>query len=208
MTAAELSPFALFAQASGVVQAVFLVLAAASLAAWSLIVEKLLVLRRLAGESRRFANQPAPADGLAGRLGAAANAEAARRLHGESLSERRERIAAAQCDALADALLAAESRLGHLATIASAAPFVGLFGTVWGVMHAFAGLAGAADHSLAAVAPGIAEALAATAVGLLTALPAAVGYNKLAGDFNLLSRRLQLAVAARARRLAESGEVA
>lgn len=208
MTAGELSPFTLFAGASGVVQSVFVVLAFASLAAWSLIVEKLLVLHRLADENRRFGADARPADGLAGRLCAAADDAAARRLPGESAAERRERIAATQRETLAEALLAAESRLGHLATIASAAPFVGLFGTVWGVMHAFAGLAGAAEHSLAAVAPGIAEALAATAVGLLTALPAAVGYNKLAGDFNLLSRRLQLAVAAHARRLAEAAEAA
>ena len=86
----------------------------------------------------------------------------------------------------------AEGGLSNLAVIASAAPFVGLFGTVWGIMSSFASIAGANDTSLAVVAPGIAEALAATAYGLAAAIPAAVGYNRIGAAFARLGRTARL----------------
>ncbi|HEX8606307.1 MAG TPA: MotA/TolQ/ExbB proton channel family protein, partial [Pseudoduganella sp.] len=77
-----------------------------------------------------------------------------------------------------------------LATIGSVAPFVGLFGTVWGIMNAFQGIAASNNTSLAVVAPGIAEALFATALGLVAAIPAVVAYNRISGDLNHYAGRL------------------
>lgn len=83
-----------------------------------------------------------------------------------------------------------ESQLGFLATVGSAAPFVGLFGTVVGIMTSFMSIASSNDTSLTTVAPGIAEALFATAIGLLAAIPAVVAYNKLSGDANKIGAQL------------------
>src|SRR5688572_30692674 len=82
-----------------------------------------------------------------------------------------------------------ESHLAFLASVGSVSPYVGLLGTVWGIMHAFRGLANVAQATLGHVAPGIAEALIATAMGLLAAIPAVVAYNHFAGDVNRLSIR-------------------
>ncbi len=84
-----------------------------------------------------------------------------------------------------------EGQTGYLATLGSSAPFIGLFGTVWGIMNSFQDIALAANTSLAVVAPGIAEALLATAMGLVAAIPAVVGYNKLAGDLGRYAARLE-----------------
>jgi biopolymer transport protein TolQ len=80
--------------------------------------------------------------------------------------------------------------LSILATVGSVAPFIGLFGTVWGIMNAFQGIAASNNTSLAVVAPGIAEALFATALGLVAAIPAVVAYNRAAGDLNNYAGRL------------------
>jgi biopolymer transport protein TolQ len=82
-----------------------------------------------------------------------------------------------------------ESHLSFLASVGSVSPYVGLFGTVWGIMNAFRGLANVAQATLAHVAPGIAEALIATAMGLFAAIPAVVAYNSFAGDLNKLATR-------------------
>jgi biopolymer transport protein TolQ len=82
-----------------------------------------------------------------------------------------------------------EKSLGFLATTAGATPFIGLFGTVWGIMNAFRGLANVAQATLGHVAPGIAEALIATAMGLFAAIPAVIAYNRFAGDLNRLATR-------------------
>lgn len=84
-----------------------------------------------------------------------------------------------------------EGQVGYLATIGSAAPFVGLFGTVWGIMNSFTSIAVASDTSLATVAPGIAEALLATALGLVAAIPAVIAYNKLATDMGRYASRVE-----------------
>ena len=82
-----------------------------------------------------------------------------------------------------------ESHLSFLASVGSVSPYVGLFGTVWGIMNSFRGLSNVAQATLAAVAPGIAEALVATAMGLFAAIPAVVAYNRFAGDVNRLAIR-------------------
>ena len=84
-----------------------------------------------------------------------------------------------------------ERHVGTLATIGSAAPFVGLFGTVWGIMNAFTSIAASKNTSLAVVAPGIAEALFATALGLVAAIPAVIAYNKLSNDLGRYAQRLE-----------------
>ena len=84
-----------------------------------------------------------------------------------------------------------ERSLSLLATVGSAAPFIGLFGTVWGIMNAFTAISAQASTSLSVVAPGIAEALFATALGLLAAIPAVIAYNKLSGDSGRLIGRLE-----------------
>jgi biopolymer transport protein TolQ len=84
-----------------------------------------------------------------------------------------------------------EKRLGFLATVGSASPFIGLFGTVWGIMNAFTAIASSSSTNLAVVAGPIAEALFATALGLLAAIPAVIAYNKLSGDANKLVGRLE-----------------
>jgi biopolymer transport protein TolQ len=84
-----------------------------------------------------------------------------------------------------------ESHLAFLASVGSVSPYVGLFGTVWGIMHAFRGLANMTTATLAAVAPGIAEALVATAIGLFAAIPAVVAYNRFAHDVDRISVRFE-----------------
>ena len=96
----------------------------------------------------------------------------------ETAGEFRGRLEHAMRAAIAATLRRAEPGLPLLATIGSIAPFVGLFGTVWGIMHSFAGIAAQQDTSLAIVAPGIAEALFATAIGLVAAIPAVIAYNR------------------------------
>ena len=101
-----------------------------------------------------------------------------------------------------------ETGLPYLATVGSAAPFVGLFGTVWGIMHSFTSIAQAKDTSLAVVAPGIAEALFATAVGLFAAIPAVIAYNHLATALGRASDRIAKALPGAARTLLRSRQTA
>jgi biopolymer transport protein TolQ len=85
----------------------------------------------------------------------------------------------------------AESKLAFLASVGSISPYVGLFGTVWGIMHAFTGLASLQQVTLAAVAPGIAEALVATAIGLFAAIPAVLAYNRFSHDVDRIAIKLE-----------------
>ena len=101
----------------------------------------------------------------------------------ERLASRMNAAVAAELDRLGD-------RLNILATVGSVAPFVGLFGTVWGIMRSFTAIAGANNTSLAVVAPGIAEALFATAIGLFAAIPAVIGYNRLTHGLDRLEAKL------------------
>ncbi|NDU79210.1 Tol-Pal system subunit TolQ, partial [Actinomadura sp. DSM 109109] len=103
----------------------------------------------------------------------------------------RSRLAVAMHSALVAEVDRLASRLNILATVGSVAPFVGLFGTVWGIMRSFSDIAGANNTSLAVVAPGIAEALFATALGLFAAIPAVIAYNRMTYGINRLETRLQ-----------------
>src|SRR6185437_2390837 len=105
-----------------------------------------------------------------------------------SLQDRIERVMAVTLGREMDRL---ERFMAYLATVGSTAPFVGLFGTVWGIMNSFQSIAAAKNTSLAVVAPGIAEALFATALGLVAAIPAVIAYNKLSTDFGRYAGRLE-----------------
>jgi biopolymer transport protein ExbB/TolQ len=181
MDAITLSPMGLFLAAGPVGRGVMILLGLASLWCWVLIIEGLFAAARL----RRAVSGPID---LAAGAHLAPVFEAGFQagnvvIPGESVGERRQRLAEAMGRAARLLLADAEGRLPDLAVIASVAPFIGLFGTVWGIMTSFAGIATAQDTSLAVVAPGIAEALAATAYGLAAAIPASVAYSRLGARF-------------------------
>ncbi len=208
MTAIDLSLTGTFHQATGVVQAVLIALGLCSVLGWAVILEKAARLLGLSRQARAF-EAAVTGDGRSGlaptklvlAVREAAAAERAAVLPGESPGERRQRVEEAMRDAMHTEMLRAERRLSVLATIGSAAPFIGLFGTVWGIMHSFAMIAQANDTSLAVVAPGIAEALSTTAIGLAAAIPASIAFNTLTAGFAGLARRFSLAIARLARRL-------
>lgn len=159
-----------------------IVLATASIWSWILVIEAVFAVRRLrAGLTPE--TEKSGAFAVAFTVGTGASH---RRLKRETTAEKRQRIAEAMNRAAADVLARAEGRLADLAVVASVSPFVGLFGTVWGIMLSFSGIAAARDTSLAVVAPGIAEALAATAWGLAAAIPASVGYTRLGAAFGAI----------------------
>ncbi|KQU94215.1 protein TolQ [Devosia sp. Root105] len=203
----DMSMFALFMQADWVVKSVMLGLLFASIACWAVIFAKAAAYARARREMKAFdkifaSGEPLSQiyarlkDGPRTGLGAlfAAAMEEWNGSHAENAAnsgglQARLRI-------VLDTTVAAESEkldrsLSLLATVGSAAPFVGLFGTVWGIMNAFTSIAAAKSTSLAVVAPGIAEALFATALGLLAAIPAVIAYNKLSGDAGRLIGRLE-----------------
>ncbi len=182
--APDLSVLGLFLLADWVVRGVMISFVIASVMVWAVALDRALrfaALRRDAEALRRFAltGQALPAGhGWAELLrGIAATMRDAA---AEPAAERRARTQEVARLAIADRLREARRGLPLLAAVASSAPFIGLFGTVWGVMNAFTAIARSGDTSLAAVAPGIAEALLATALGLVAAIPAALAYNRLA----------------------------
>jgi TolQ protein len=194
--------------ADPVVKGVLLLLLAASVWSWAVIIDKLWRLgeaSRLAREHEARAATARSSQELAateshgeardpaGLVLSAGLAESAAepRPQRETAGERRERIERAMRLALNAELRRLEARLPFLATLGSAAPFIGLFGTVWGIMRSFEGIAAANNTSLAVVAPGIAEALFATAMGLAAAIPAVVAYNKITVDLGRFAGRMQ-----------------
>ncbi len=188
MDSLSISPITLFWQAGPVGKAVMALLGLASIYGWAVILEGVFACARI-GRAIRDAR----ASGRAGQLAPVAeagHAAAAVVLPAETVSERRQRIAEAMARAGRETLARAEGGLPNLAVIASVAPFVGLLGTVWGIMTSFVGIAAAKDTSLAVVAPGIAEALAATAYGLAAAIPASVGYTRIGASFSRAGRAM------------------
>ena len=134
-------------------------------------------------------------------VAAAGDEEVRRRIPGETVSEVRARISDAMARAASELLTRSEGGLPNLAVISSVAPFIGLFGTVWGIMSSFAAISQANDTSLATVAPGIAESLAATAYGLAAAIPASIGYNRIGAAFARLGQDMASLVEERALKL-------
>ncbi|HEX8380539.1 MAG TPA: protein TolQ [Allosphingosinicella sp.] len=201
-----MSPVALFLQADIVVKAVIVGLLLASIWTWAIIIGHALKLRRAsagsqaferdfwkAGDIDRFYESRGKSDIPSARVLAAGIAEW-RRSTGSKVIDRegaRSRLALVMQSALTEEVDRLAVRLNILATVGSVAPFVGLFGTVWGIMRSFTAIAGANNTSLAVVAPGIAEALFATALGLFAAIPAVIAYNRMSFGINRLEARLQ-----------------
>jgi biopolymer transport protein ExbB/TolQ len=205
MQGGEISPVELFIEAGPVVKAVITILLAASLWCWIIIFDALLTLSRL----RRAIRSAGASKGRMGELTAkifTAGRGEAFEAQASVEADRRSAIIAAMRRPAQELIESCQGGLPNLAVIASVAPFVGLFGTVWGVMTSFAGIAAAKDTSLAVVAPGIAEALAATAIGLAAAIPAAFAYNRLAAAFNATSRELYRRIEDYGTKLARANE--
>ena len=198
----DLSLWTLFWQASPVVKGVIALLVILSITCWSIIIEKSIRLSALRKQIKQLsAGGAADATGIAKIILEAAHAEAADRLGDESRTELRDRIERAMRIAMSTELRRIEPGLPFLATVGSAAPFIGLFGTVWGIMHSFASIASSQNVSLAVVAPGIAEALFATAIGLAAAIPAVIAYNKLAVDLGRAGQDINTLIIGIARNL-------
>jgi biopolymer transport protein TolQ len=220
----QITIVSLFLQADPVVKGVMLILAIASIWSWAVAVDKWLHFGELDSNARKFERQfwsgrtmedvedggDRPRDALT-RVFAAASREwrEARRagLTGDApqmMLDRVDRLMQAQ---ISREMQRASRNLGVLATVGASAPFIGLFGTVWGIMNAFTNIAAQQQTNLAVVAPGIAQALFATAMGLAAAIPAVIFYNKFTGDLDRFGDRLDTfsdEVAARlSRRLSE-----
>lgn len=200
-----MSPIALFLQADIVVKSVMIGLLLASLWTWAIIVAHILKVRRIGRENDRFEREFAKADDIdrfyeqrgrdelpSAKIFAAGIAEWRRSTGGARVDREgtRARLAQAMHSAVGAEVDTLANRLNVLATVGSVAPFVGLFGTVWGIMRSFSDIAGANNTSLAVVAPGIAEALFATALGLFAAIPAVIAYNRMTHGLNRIEAKL------------------
>ena len=210
--AVDLSIWTLALQADMVVKAVLIILVLASLWCWVIIFEKSRQLARVRAKADAFEDSfwsggsleelyervgQAPDNPMAMLFSVAMREWTLATAHGAPLADERRqaglesRVDRVMTVAMQREMEGLESRIGFLATVGSTAPFVGLFGTVWGIMNSFQSIAMTRNTSLAVVAPGIAEALLATALGLVAAIPAVVAYNKLSGDLNRYAGRLE-----------------
>ncbi len=206
-TGADMSLLALFMQAHIVVKIVMIGLILASVWSWAIIIDKVLLYGRVRKQMDRFEKVFWSGQSLeelyrslSGRtptamasVFVAAMREWKRSFEAGArspigLQTRIDKVLDVTIDRETERL---ERRLLFLATVGSAAPFIGLFGTVWGIMTSFQAIAASNNTSLAVVAPGIAEALLATALGLLAAIPAVIAYNKLSNDAGKISSRLE-----------------
>ncbi|MDX2205799.1 MAG: protein TolQ [Hyphomicrobiaceae bacterium] len=197
----------MFLTAHPVVKIVMIGLMLASVWAWAIIIEKLIAFRRARREADRFEQQFWSGQSLEelyaalsrgqtfsmASLFVAAMREWKRSVEGNvrALGGIQMRVEKVMDVTISREMEQLDRRLLFLATVGSTAPFVGLFGTVWGIMSSFQAIAAAKNTNLAIVAPGIAEALFATALGLLAAIPAVIFYNKFAADSSRLGQRLE-----------------
>lgn len=201
----DMSILHLVLNASLVVQGVMLLLMIVSIASWAVIFKKLFAIKKVKSQNEEFergfwsgsslndlfaaATKNASQGGPMERIFASGMREY------QKLRERRIADPGTLLDGARRAMRASfqremdviESNLSFLASVGSVSPFVGLFGTIWGIMHAFNGLASLQQVTLATVAPGIAEALVATAIGLFAAIPAVVAYNRFARDLDRIA---------------------
>jgi len=204
-----LTPVELFLQADAIVKSVIVLLILASGWAWAVIAEKLIrlsILHRRAAKLVGSIQDNLPVAAIASGFADAPASDPLAQVY-RAMVEEHSRSADlistdSQRDSLQDrvhrvgqlasaaALEQLQARLPFLATIGAVAPFVGLFGTVWGIMNSFQGIAASNNTSLAVVAPGIAEALFATALGLVAAIPAVIFYNRISGDIGAYGKRL------------------
>ncbi|MBW8270044.1 protein TolQ, partial [Caldovatus aquaticus] len=206
----DLSLWGLFLQADWVVKAVMILLLLASIWVWAVVFEKIATLRRVNRAGDAFEDRfwsggsleelyeregAQPAHPLAAVFGAGMREwrRSAERVGGSELAVTglKERVERAMAVTIQREMERLERWMVFLASVGSAAPFVGLFGTVWGIMNSFSAIAGMQNTNLAVVAPGIAEALFATAMGLVAAIPAVLAYNKFNTDLARFAARLE-----------------
>ena len=205
----DFSVWALFLRADMIVKLVMILLLGASIWSWAIIIEKVVRLRRLnlqAGEFEDLFWSGGSVDALYDRIGVrpsdpmstvfstamrewrrTAERTGQPREMVSNLQERIDRVMDVTVDREVERI---ERQMTFLASTGATAPFIGLFGTVWGIMNSFQAIALTKNTSLAVVAPGIAEALFATALGLLAAIPAVIAYNKLSKDMDRYAARL------------------
>jgi biopolymer transport protein TolQ len=207
--ASNLSLWGLFTQADIVVQLVMLILLLASVWVWAIIIEKTITTRRITREANAFedafwsggslddlytAEGADPSNPIAAVFGAAMSEwKRSVRISGVDigLTAVKERIDRAMNVTIMREMDRLERWMIFLASVGATAPFVGLFGTVWGIMHSFSAIAAMHNTDLAVVAPGIAEALFATAMGRVAAIPAVLAYNKISNDLSRFASRLE-----------------
>jgi biopolymer transport protein TolQ len=205
----DLSLWGLFIQASFVVKLVMVGLIAASVWVWAIIFEKTMSVRRANRQANGFEDRfwsggslddlyetegAKPAHPIAAVFGAAMGEwRRSARVKGADLSRGsvQERVDRAMAITVTREMERLERWMIFLASVGSVAPFVGLFGTVWGIMHSFSAIAAMHNTNLSVVAPGIAEALFATAIGLVAAIPAVLAYNKISSDLARFAARLE-----------------
>ena len=205
----DLSIVNLLLNASWVVQGVVALLVGVSIASWAAIIRKIMALKKVQNLNdafdREFWSGTSLNDLAAGAAQNAKHSGPMERIFAsgmreyQKLRERHITDAGTLMDGARRAMRASYQRevdaielnLSFLATVGSVSPYVGLFGTVWGIMHAFTGLAALEQVTLATVAPGIAEALVATAIGLFAAIPAVVAYNRFAHDIDRIANKLE-----------------
>lgn len=204
----DITMWGLFWQADLIVKVVMLMLLVASVWCWAIIIEKLMRIRRLNAQADAFEESfwsGGSLDALYDRIGqnptdpmsatfAAGMREwrhAADRGIGSMKGSLQQRVERVMSVTIGREMLRAERYMTFLASVGSTAPFIGLFGTVWGIMNSFTSIAASGNTSLAVVAPGIAEALFATALGLVAAIPAVISYNKFTTDLGRYADRLE-----------------
>jgi biopolymer transport protein TolQ len=212
IAAHDFSVWAMFLNADIIVKAVMLLLLLASFWGWAIIFDKWLTFRNLKAKSNKFENEFWSAEAL-DKFYERAKKKAShpmlllfttameeffrskvKDMSNVNMSQRlsiRERINLVMQVARNREIEKLENGLGFLATTGSSAPFVGLFGTVWGIMHSFTSIAAEKNATLVTVAPGIAEALLATAIGLFAAIPAVIAYNKFSGELDKFAGKLE-----------------
>lgn len=206
----DLSVWGLFLQADFIIKIVMLILIAASVWSWAIIVDKWLTFKSLNHKAGKFetsfwsgealeklyarvqnkANDPVARTFCAGMNEWKLTMEGTGHVDGSLRASLAQRIDRAMATTISREISMIERYMAFLATVGSTGPFVGLFGTVWGIMNSFSAIAGSQNTSLAVVAPGIAEALFATALGLVAAIPAVVAYNKFSTDLGRYGERL------------------
>jgi biopolymer transport protein TolQ len=205
----DLSLWGLFMQADIVVKLVMLLLIAASVWVWAIVFEKISTIRRVNREADTFEDRfwaggsldemydtegAKPSHPMAAVFGAAMSEwrrSSRNPAHDPTRAGVRDRVDRAVGVTIQREMDRLERWMVFLASVGSTAPFVGLFGTVWGIMHSFSAIAAMHNTNLAVVAPGIAEALFATAIGLVAAIPAVLAYNKISSDLGRYATRLE-----------------
>ena len=198
----DFSLLSLFIRADLIVKAVILMLIGCSIYSWAIIIEKFKLFKKINAESEEFEEKfwksksaetfynSLPQD-LENPMGLLFKDSMQTILKAKSKSNLNEKLSSVLEVNIEKQITKLDKGFTFLATVGSTAPFIGLFGTVWGIMNSFQSIAISRNTSLAIVAPGIAEALFATALGLLAAIPAVVAYNKFNNDSKKYSQKLE-----------------